>query len=147
VHVLVDVLRVLGHREVRHRDVEVAAQDGLVDVGRHLLERIEVVADAPEHEVGVRLDADGRVREDHHRAGVAADDLREFASGLPLHLGRFSPESAVDLEEHEVDELALGSGGVAAGGLCLRLDCGGHGKGILACGGHFMASPRERLSF
>ena len=126
VHVLLDVLRVLRHGEVGVVDVEEAAEARVVDVGGHLLERLEVVADPPEHEVDPGLHPHRRVGEDHHRALVAADDVGELAPRLLLLLRRQRAKGAVDAEEDEVDELA-GGGGARPGRGLRGIGGGGHG--------------------
>src|SRR5258708_12853809 len=65
VYVLVDVLRMLGHGEVRVRDVEIAAELRLVDRGHHLLERIHVVPDTPDHETDPSLQPESRTTRTH----------------------------------------------------------------------------------
>src|SRR5262249_46371005 len=117
-----------------------------VDVRHHLLEGIEVVADAPQHEVDTRLQAEGRVGEEHHRAGVAGDDLAQLALGVRLRLPRLAAECAIDAEELEVHELALHRRFGRGGGLRLGLDGGRHDSRIVSPPAGYHARAMNRAT-
>jgi len=57
--VLVDVHRAFGHGKKRLRRLQILAHLCLVQPRRHLLKRLELVADAPDHEIGVGPETDG----------------------------------------------------------------------------------------
>ena len=82
--ILVYVHRALGHREERLRHVEVATERRRVQARGHLLKRVERVADAPEHEVHVRAEADDGVGVHQQPAAVRVEDLDELALGVEL---------------------------------------------------------------
>ena len=105
VHVFGDILRMLGHRKIGVRDVEISAQERLVDVGSHLLERLEVIADAPQHEVDGRFQSERGVGEKDHPSFVTLQQFSELALCLAFELCTLAPQGAICFEEHEIDEL------------------------------------------
>ena len=59
--VLVDVHRALGHREKRLRRLDILGHLRGIQSRGHLLEGLEFIADAPDHEVNIRPQADGGI--------------------------------------------------------------------------------------
>ena len=110
------------------RHVQITSEEGFVDGGCHLLQRLEVEPDAPQHEIDRRFETEGRVGKDHERVGEALDEIRKLLLRLRLPLGIFSAKSAVDLEKHEIDELPLKSFLVGRRRFRLRFDRGAHAE-------------------
>src|SRR5437867_3082003 len=105
VGVVVHVNGAFRHGEVRVGRGEVLAQPTGEDLGAHFLEDFEFVADPPEHEVAVSADADRRVGDDHHLAGIVLDGPDELLLPLGPFGFRQAPPGGVGLVEHKVDEL------------------------------------------
>ncbi len=59
--ILLDIHRTLGHGKERLGRLDVLGHRCLVQTAGHLLNRIELRADAPDHEVSIRAQADGGV--------------------------------------------------------------------------------------
>src|SRR5436309_781765 len=106
VGVVVHIIGAFRHGEVGVGRREVLAQPTGEDLGAHFLEEFEFVADPPEHEVAVPADADRRVGDDHHLAGIVLDGPDELLLPLGPFGFRQAPPGGVGLVEREVDELA-----------------------------------------
>src|SRR5207302_10310850 len=82
------------------------AQRARNDPSSHFLEEFQLIADSPEHEVAAPADADRRVGDDHHLAGIVLDRPDELLLPLSPFGFRQAPPGGIDLVKHEIDELA-----------------------------------------
>ena len=104
---LVGVDRLLGHRQVRVRDLRPAHQPGLVEQHVELVDRVERVGDHPQHQVGVAARADQRVRAQEMVLGEVGAGGGELALVLGA-LGRIEPAPGrIELQKGELDVVAL----------------------------------------
>src|SRR6185369_7658930 len=76
--IFVDVHRALGHREERLRRLDILGHLGFIETRSHLLDRIELVTDAPDHEVNVRTKSDCRIRMNQQRGSKLIDSLNKL---------------------------------------------------------------------
>ena len=105
---------------------EIAAQGGGHELGHHLAEVVDGVADAPEDHVAVRAEADGGVGEREQAAGLvpAGEDFGEEALVLGALGGGQATPLGHDLEEGEADHLALDGRFGFASACCRRVGGG-----------------------
>ena len=102
---LLDIHRAFRHREKRLRRFKVLDHRRTVQQTRHFLNRFEIVADAPNHEVGVRAPTHCRIGIDEQVAAEVVDGIDEALLAMRL-LGivEHAPLRSGAIE-NEVDEL------------------------------------------
>ena len=102
---LLDIHRTFRHREKRLRRFKVLGHRRTVQQAGHLLNRFQIVADAPNHEVGVGTPTHRRIGIDKQVAAKVIDGIDEALLAMRLlRIVEHAPFRARAIE-NEVDEL------------------------------------------
>src|SRR5262245_45071336 len=103
---MIDVDRTLRRGPLGVGCREIFAQTGSKHLGTHLLEELQLVADAPEHKVAIPANADSRIGDDEDFAGIVFDRTDELLLTLRPFIFRESPPGGIELVKAKIHELA-----------------------------------------
>src|SRR5687768_15028922 len=97
-----DEHRPLCYREIVISDLEKAAKAGAIEFRCHVLNEIERRADTPEHDIGLRVEADKRIGVEQKVVAKFVKCRLELCLKDALRFGIKFPPFGIHPEEHEI---------------------------------------------
>ncbi len=97
----------LRRRKIIVRRLKIAAEIRPVHHRRHFLDQIERRSDTPKHQIGLRIETDERIAEQHKIVAKSIENTLKFALKNALCIDIQLAPFGTDAKEHEVDELFL----------------------------------------